>query len=78
MDIELTDLNEKLMQKNEAKESSVETGVPKKDIHIPTMAANVRTVRFNGYRSHVDSKVTNKLNNRKYTLLNMVPMVLYN
>ena len=74
MDIELKTFNEELLEK------PVETGVV--DLEEPQKESKenlstFRSIHFNGYTTNTNPGMSNKLNNRKYTVLNLVPMVLY-
>ncbi len=75
MDIELEDLNTKFLQgEDSSKEHSPKIESKKSKI---VFKEGQRTAHFSGYRTGYDPENTNRINNRKYTILNFVPKVLF-
>lgn len=73
MDIELKTFNEELIDKSKPTRSTTEHN------DSPDLASGevFRSVHFNGHTTNTNPKSSNKLNNRKHTVLNLIPLVLY-
>ena len=54
-----------------------EAAATEASVTISAEESKQRTIHLNGFVSNGNPSVTNKLNNRKYTVLGFVPMVLY-
>lgn len=73
MDIELKTFNEELIDK-----STPVSETKKKERKSSFKASEIyRTANFNGYTTNTNPEITNKLNNRKHTTINLIPAVLY-
>ena len=76
MDIELQDLKTNFIEKKRESQNSLESP-NNTSKETPKLMTHPRTANFNGHSSGTSEKNSNKINNRKYTVLNFVPMVLY-
>jgi phospholipid-translocating ATPase len=77
MDIELQDLKSNLIEKKEDKKNELNPSDNTKNEPPQKILTFERTVHLTGAKTGTNPKNTNKMNNRKYTVLYFVPKVLY-
>lgn len=73
MDIELKTFNEELLDKSKPTQQAAKPETTSDNSNTEVF----RSVHFNGHTTNTNPTVTNKLNNRKHTVLNLIPLVLY-